>query len=187
MKKIYLFLLILALGVVCSACINTYAVNQLNKLAMKYSQEGNLEAAAARLESGVDLDGGVYETRYNLAVTYLDMNKCEEALEQINEAYNILQKDEPAIFYVQGAANACVAKNILDKQDEVNESTKSAFDKEAELYSISKKYVEHLNKSVEAFEKYMQLASVDDRNPDITNKINQYRDEIQTYSAKYNL
>lgn len=183
MKKIIVFLIVLIVGVICSACINTYAVNQLNKFAAKYSEDGNTEAAIARLESSIDLDGGIYETRYNLAVLYLDADKCDKALEQVDVAQGLIEKEEPALYYIRGAANACIAKNVLEKKNnpELDKLPNAAG--QVEQDNINKSYVEYLQKSVDAFEKYVQTASVNDRNPEIINRINGYRAEIQEYSV----
>lgn len=187
MKKILLFLLILIVGVFCSACINSYAVNQLNKVGMEYYEKGDLEAAASRLESSVDLDGGIYESRYNLAVVYLDLKKCDKALEQIEAAQNYINHEEPALYYIQGAANACLANDILNKRDEIDSLELPEVDKTLELNNNISSYVEHLQNAVDALEKYLQIVPTNERNSEVMDKINDYRNTIQEYSEKYNL
>ena len=63
MRKLLKFLLILFLGVISSACINNYAVYELNELAHEHLRNGDVDGAIARLVSSVDLDPNHYETR----------------------------------------------------------------------------------------------------------------------------
>jgi len=187
-RKVILLFLILGIGVISSACIHTVAVHQLNKVAMEYSNAGQFDKAASRLESSLDLDDKIYETRYNLAITYIDMDECNKAVEQINIAQNLIKdKDEPAIFYIQGLANACLAKSIYNKKNEDGEIEKIVYKDEAEANSKAKEYVDYLSKSVEALEKYIKIVSITDKNKEITDKINGYRAEIAEYSEKYSL
>lgn len=187
MKKILLFLLILMVGVFCSACINTYAINQLNKIGMEYYEKGDFDSAVARLESSVDLDGEVYESRYNLAVVYVGANKCDKALEQIELAKNYIKNEEPALYYIEGVANACMANNIFNKREEIKSSDLSGHDKRVELNLNTRSYVEYLQKAVDSLEEYLRVVSVNDRSAEVINKINDYRSTIQDYSEKYNL
>jgi hypothetical protein len=57
MRKLLQFLFILVLGVFCCACVNNFAVHELNQKAYKYMESGNTQAAISRLEASVDLDG----------------------------------------------------------------------------------------------------------------------------------
>ena len=184
MNRILLFLIILFAGVMCSACINSYAVSQLNKNAMEYSENGKLEEAASRLEASIDLDANVYETRYNLAVVYLEMRKCDKAIEQINVAQSILNKEEPAIYYIQGSAYACKANEILDVENAEDFKNMGREEKYQATIAVNKHYVENMTKAVDAFERYLKIASVNERNPEIVNKINDYRAEIAERSAE---
>ena len=111
MKKIFTFFIILTFAVLCSACINNYAVQQLNLKAKEYSDKGDLSSAAARLESSIDLDGNVYESHYNLAVIYVNLNKCDKALEQVKEAERISNSDSN-LFYINGLVHSCIADNM---------------------------------------------------------------------------
>ena len=65
MRKLLQFLAILVLGVFCCACVNTFAIQELNEKAQEYMEQGDIESALARLEASIDLGGDVYETRYN--------------------------------------------------------------------------------------------------------------------------
>ena len=118
MRKLLSFALLLLFGVLCSACVNNLAVHQLNQIAAEYLNEGDVHSAISRLEASVDLDGNNYESRYNLAVSYLRVGKCSQAVEQIDMA-NKLSKNEPAVHYTVGAAYNCLADQLYQKKNAV--------------------------------------------------------------------
>ena len=120
MRKLLSFLFILFLGVISSACVNMFAVSELNQIAKEYLEEGNIHAAISRLESSVDLDPDSYESRYNLAVSYLRVNNCDGALAQIQAALN-LSKNEPAALYTAGVAYTCVASEVYEKKRRIRQ------------------------------------------------------------------
>ena len=70
MKKALLLVSILFISVISTACINNFAVQELNNKAKGFMDKGDYQAAIERLKSSIDLDGSVFETRYNLAVAY---------------------------------------------------------------------------------------------------------------------
>ena len=185
MRRILLLLVILTIAVFCSACINNYAVQQLNQKAKKYSDQGDLASAASRLESSVDLDGNVFESRFNLAVTYIDMRQCEKALEQINAAMAISSKDA-AVYYVNGMANSCLADKITYDTDEKGTRIKREYEG-AEAYSKAREYVQYLKDANSAFSKYLELAPVTDQTKEIAQRIEINNNEITTYTAEYGL
>lgn len=147
MKNIFKFLFALFLGVLCCACVNTVAVHELNHKASQYLEEGNVNAAIARLEASVDLDGSVYESRYNLASAYMTNGQCENALEHITAALE-LKKNEPVVYYTHGVASLCVADKISEKQKEG-----------IALSDMEQNKVNELIKNANAsFDKYVSLA-----------------------------
>lgn len=147
MRNIFKFLFVLFMGVICCACVNTVAVHELNQKANKYLEDGNKEAAIARLEASVDLDANIYESRYNLASAYISIKKCEPALEHIEAAVE-LNKKEPIVHYTLGVAALCVADMMKENL------------KEGTVFSDSQqaRYVELIKKSNEGFSKYVTLA-----------------------------
>ena len=70
MKKVLFIVSILFVAVVSTACINNFAVQDLNAKAKAYMEKGDYQQAIERLKSGIDLDPSVFETHYNLAVAY---------------------------------------------------------------------------------------------------------------------
>jgi len=179
MKKIISFLIILMLAVLCSACINNYAVQQLNQKAKEFSDKGDLNSAASRLESSIDLDGSVFESRYNLAVVYIKLENCEKALEQIKEARN-LQPSDNSLNYVEGLANTCLADKLIDKDVDIDEHE----DDNNELsLGDAKNYINYLKNANSSFEKYLSQ----DKNDEVQLIIEKNNQLIDEYSNKYGI
>jgi len=165
MRKIFTFLLILFLAVFCSACVNNYAIYKLNTIASEYLNEGNSQAAISRLESSVDLDGNIYETRYNLAVAYYNTQQCDKALNEISIAKTLLST-EPAVFYMDGVINECMASNIEIKKN----------DKDVTEKTVNK--INFYKKANLSYENYLRLAPNSDDSNSVNQKINQNNEEI---------
>lgn len=149
MKKLLSFLAVMFLAVMCSACVNTLAVHELNQAAADYMEKGDPKSAIARLESSVDLDDSIYETRYNLAVAYLEVEDCTRALENIKVAQKLAPK-EPTVYYTLGVANSCEAEKYCKAKDENLETL--VFDP-----VDGEKCTQYLKEANSAFEKYLEL------------------------------
>ena len=80
MKKTLLLLSILFIAVISTACINNFAVQELNNKAKAYLDNGDYLSAINRLESSIDLDNTIFETHYNLAVAYTMAENFEKAV-----------------------------------------------------------------------------------------------------------
>ncbi|MBR2068818.1 MAG: tetratricopeptide repeat protein [Candidatus Gastranaerophilales bacterium] len=186
MKKLLCFLTILFVGVFCSACINNYAVQQLNKMAKKYLDEGDLAAAAARLESSIDLDGNIYESRYNLASLYMDMGICDKALSQINEASKLIE-NEPAVYYIQATANVCLADRIYNAKMLDGSTKKIVYTNKKEAAEKAIDYVKYLTDANTAFNEYLKLATTTEETQDIATQISINNSNIQKISSVYKL
>ncbi len=148
MKKLLSFLAILILGVLTSACMNNFAIHELNELAKTYIDKGDVESAISRLESSIDLDENIYETRYNLAVAYLKVDNCQKALDNIKKAKELSPK-EPSVYYTLGVAYNCAADKIKNQE-------KSETLEEKELYN------DYLAEANAAYQQYIELAPDND-------------------------
>ena len=184
MRKLLSFLFILMLGVFTSACVNTFAVHELNQIAAEYLEEGQIDAVISRLESSVDLDENVYESRYNLAVAYMRKNMCKEALEHIAVA-DKLTKNEPAVHYTYGVASHCVAEKILNPKDangnEINTDNYTPIDK----YKIQQNYIAHLEVAIKHLDIYSKLAPNADDTKDVISLVNKWQIELNEAKIKY--
>ena len=56
MKKAFLLATILLISVITTACINNFAVQELNNKAKTFMEQGDYISAIERLKSSVDLD-----------------------------------------------------------------------------------------------------------------------------------
>lgn len=157
MKKLTSFLILLFLGVITSACVNTFAVHELNERAVKFTQEGDYQKAIARLESAIDLDESVYETRYNLAVAYIGNNDCEKALESIEKAQSLLKDEDSSLLYSKGVAYDCLADKLINKKDDDGEEIKIIYKNPQEKFEAENKYIDYLTKANENYERYIEL------------------------------
>lgn len=86
MKRIFLLTTILFITVVSTACVNNLAIQELNNKAQQYMEKGDTKSAICRLEASLDLDGNVFETRYNLGIAYLNVKEYEKAVETLTKA-----------------------------------------------------------------------------------------------------
>ncbi|MBR1461003.1 tetratricopeptide repeat protein [bacterium] len=98
MKKVLLLVSILLVAVISTACINNFAVQDLNNKAQTYMQKGDYAQAIERLKSSIDLDPTIFETHYNLAVAYTQSEDYINAVEEYKKAIEI-KSDVPEVYY----------------------------------------------------------------------------------------
>lgn len=171
MKKLLSFLAILLFGVMCSACVNTLAVHELNQAAADYMEKGDIKSAISRLESSIDLDDSIYETRYNLAVAYLEDKNCPKALEHIMAAEK-LAPNEKNVYYTLGVAYNCEAdKYCAAKNPELQTLIMSTVDKN--------KCEDYSKKASVAFKKYLELAPDADDAEEVSKLIEMNEDMVK--------
>ena len=89
MKKALILVSVLFISVVSTACINKFAVQELNNKAKSYIEQGDYQNAIERLKSSVDLDESVFETHYNLAVAYTQAEDYANAIESFKKAIEL--------------------------------------------------------------------------------------------------
>ncbi len=144
MKKALLLVSILFVSVISTACINNFAVQELNSKAKVYLDEGNYSEAIARLKSSADLDNTIFETHYNLAVAYTQAEDYPNAIVSYQKAIE-LDPEKPDSYYSLAVAEENLANNlengstILDENgapvsaEEVAEPEQNALDMAANL------------------------------------------------------
>lgn len=185
MRKIFVFLAILFVSVMSSACINNFAIQELNTKAKEYLDKGDYDEAIKRLESSVDLDENVFETRYNLAVAYVGKENFEAAVNELKAAAR-LNPANPDVYYTLGVALEGEGyKKINDEPKEPdsedlpgdNGDKNKVFEtKEEADYSISR-----LNEAIGAYKKYLETA----KNPQDAEKVTEHIKELQEDVEKY--
>ncbi len=120
MKKAFLLAVILFISVVSTACINNFAVQELNNKAKDFMDKGDYASAIERLKSSVDLDGSIFETRYNLAVAYTKAEDYANAVQAYNDAIK-LNPDFADAYYSLAVCEENLAKDIISGDVIVND------------------------------------------------------------------
>lgn len=120
MKKAFLLASILFISVISTACINNFAVQELNNKAKDFMDKGDYVSAIERLKSSVDLDASVFETQYNLAVAYTKAEDYPNAVKTYNDAIK-LNPDFADAYYSLAVAEENLAKDIISGEVKVND------------------------------------------------------------------
>ena len=192
MKKLSLFLAILFVSVLCTACINNIAVQELNNKAQEYMQKGDVKSAICRLESSVDLDGSIFETRYNLAVAYIEAQEFQKAQKELEEALKINPEYADAYFSLAIAQENNALKVLEEDEDEQEDIEIVVQDSEQEeVENISKEDVTYLVKTldeaIKSYRKYLELKPQCEDKEQVLNQISSLEDTMTKYAQKYEI
>ena len=148
MKKALLLASILFVSVMSTACINNFAVQELNSKAKIYMEEGDYKAAIERLKSSIDLDDTIFETHYNLAVAYTQAEDYANAIAAYKEAIN-LEPDMPDSYYSLAVAEENLTVDLKSGTVRLNEDgeiyTPDDLTDEVEKYEPSDAVLEKIN------------------------------------------
>ena len=120
MKKAFLLASILFISVISTACINNFAVQELNNKAKDFMDKGDYVSAIERLKSSVDLDGSIFESQYNLAVAYTKAEDYSNAIKTFQTAIK-LNSDFADAYYSLAVCEENLAKDIISGAVKVNE------------------------------------------------------------------
>lgn len=195
MKKAFLLVLILFVSVISTACINNFAVQELNNKAKGYLDKGDYENAISRLKSSIDLDGTFFETHYNLGIAYTQAEKYPEAVETFKNATKL----RPAFadtYYSLAVAQENFAKGIIDGTLKAKDDNDDADDvktkeddsklgKPKKLSDEEKAQVAQLlNDSVQSYSSYLEKnPDAQDKN-DVVEKIEYLKTQIVQYAPE---
>lgn len=139
MKKAFLLASILFISVISTACINNFAVQELNNKAKDFMDKGDYVSAIERLKSSVDLDGSVFETQYNLAVAYTKAEDYSNAIKTYAAAIK-LNPDFADAYYSLAVCEENLAKDIISGAVKVNDDGTiekvEEIDNEAEVVKV---------------------------------------------------
>ena len=186
MRKLLKFLFILFLGVISCACVNVIAVHELNEKAAKLINEGDLEGAISRLVASIDLDGNIYETRYNLATAYISLGECEKAIEHAKKAVEIMEK-EPIAHFTLGSACVCASEKIFEKVDENGQIEKIKFSSQRDKDDAYKHYIELLELANKSLEMYLTILPNAEDADNVNRLINENKDKLTQVSKEYSV
>lgn len=172
------FTMIVLMGLLCSACVNTPAVYKLNKIAVNYLSEGQVDAAISRFEASIDLDPNVYESRYNLATVYIQKNECEKAYMHIVEALKIVD-DEPAAYYTHAVATMCLYDKLVQLENSANDKKVNTL-RDVEIQTdLNKKCINLLREATSSFDMYTKLAPTAEDTQTVISKVRKNNAEIE--------
>lgn len=187
MKKAFLLASILFISVISTACINNFAVQELNNKAKDFMDKGDYVSAIERLKSSVDLDGSVFETQYNLAVAYTKAEDYENAIKTYDDALK-LNPDFADAYYSRAVCEENLAKDIISGQIIVNDDgslEKTVIDeenpKDSALTERAKTEIcDLLDSATNDYKTYLDKTNEDS----ITEKIEELESMIETYKAE---
>lgn len=189
MKKAFLLATILFISVISTACINNFAVQELNNKAQDFMEKGDYVSAIERLKSSVDLDGSIFETQYNLAVAYTKAEDYANAIKTYNDAIK-LNPDFPDSYYSLAVCEENLAKDIIagnvkvnddDSIEKVEISEDDTIVKDVKLSENASKMVTTLlNNSISDYQIYLDKSSTSDDRSYVEDKIK----ELQMLLAK---
>ena len=173
MKKAILLLCVLSISVISTACINNFAVQELNNKAMTLLEEGNYDEAISRLKSSIDLDDSIFESHYNLAVAYTKSEDYINAMKSYQKAIT-LRPEFADSYYSLAVAEENLSIDlsngllVLDDNGELKKAEPQESEDEDSgkilLTDAEKTYIETLQKdAVKNYNLYLSKAeNVDD-------------------------
>lgn len=186
MKKALLLVSILFVSVISTACINNFAVQELNSKAQQYMQEGDYEAAIARLKSSVDLDDTIFETHYNLAVAYTENEEYNNAIDSFKHAIE-LNSDLADTYYSLAIAQSNLAVDLVKGEVRIAEDGSlykpepSELEKETTEYKPSQEVLNKIselnNDAIANFNTYLEKAPQASDYKEVQDKIKELRDK----------
>jgi len=190
MKKAFLLVTILFVSVISTACINNFAVQELNNKAKTYLDSGDFDSAIGRLKSSIDLDSTIFESHYNLGIAYTQAEKYPEAVESFQKAIK-LKPDFADTYYSLAVAQENYAKGVIDgslkekgKEQKASETSELQSAERKLTKEEKQKVVELLNSSIESYNAYIEKgAAIKDRK-DVEDKIDYLKAQIIKYSPE---
>lgn len=180
MRKALLLLSILFVSVISTACINNFAVQELNSKAKIYLEEGDYKAAIERLKSSIDLDDTIFETHYNLAVAYTQAEDYANAMEAYKKAIE-LNPDMADIYYSLAVAEGNLAIDLhngavrIDEDGSLYTPENNDLDEdEFKADEVVENYISDLNAdAVKNYEIYLEKAPASPDAAEVKKKINE--------------
>ena len=172
MKKSFLLASILFISVISTACINNFAVQELNNKAKTFMDKGDYASAIERLKSSVDLDGSVFETQYNLAVAYTKAEDYANAIKTYNDAIKLNPNFADAYYSLavceENLAKDIISGNVIVNDDDTIEKAEETDEEDVQDKELSrnaaKMLTNLLNSSISDYQIYLDKGqNIDDR------------------------
>lgn len=194
MKKALLLVSILSISVFSTACINNFAVQELNNKAKTFMEQGDYQGAIERLKSSIDLDDTIFESHYNLAVAYTQSEDYINAIPAYQKAIE-LKPDFADAYYSLAVALESLAVSIDSGDVSVNENgeiVEPDIDSNSELSNVDDislqpktlsphaKKVKNdlLTEAVNNYNKYLEIAQNPQDADDVKAKVKSLQEQI---------
>lgn len=136
------------MSVITTACINNYAIQELNNKAKAYIDKGETETAICRLKTSLDLDDNIYQTHYNLAVAYVALEQYEDASKELKKTLELNPEFYDA-FYTIAVVKEALAYNNLEGEEEAKTETQATLFNHMAQEAVDA-YNEYLVKDIKA-------------------------------------
>lgn len=186
MKKAFLLILILMVSVISTACINNFAVQELNNKAQEFLNKGDYENAISRLKSSIDLDDTIFESHYNLGIAYTHAQQYPEAIDEFEKAIK-LNSSRDVAYYSIAVAYENYAKDIINPpvKEEDTENEEVSIPEKKDLTAEDKQQICDLfSKAVDSYEKYLEITTDNSQTDAVKAKISYLQEEITKYSQE---
>lgn len=193
MKKAILLLAILTISIFSTACINNFAVQELNSKAKVFMDKGDYQGAIARLKSSIDLDPSIFESYYNLAVAYTKDEDYSNAIDAYNHAIKLNPEFADA-YYSLAVCEENLAEDLISgyvKLDsdgsyiKLTEDEVSKLQGKPKLDKVTKSSVYSLfTKAEEDYTTYISKSKDKASIEDAQNKINELKSMSNEYEEK---
>lgn len=188
MKKAFLLVVILFVAIMSTACINNFAVQELNSKAKTYLDKGDYDNAINRLKSSVDLDPTIFETHYNLGIAYTQAERYPEAVETFQKAIK-LKPDFADAYYSLAVAQENYAQGIVS--GEINKDKSLAKEDAGESHKPQKLTKEQetqvaklLTDSISSYSTYLEKGKNIDDKKEVEDKIEYLKTQLAKYSTE---
>lgn len=188
MKRAILIVTVLFIAVISTACINNFAVQELNNKAKIYLENGDYDAAINRLQSSIDLDSTIFETHYNLGVAYIKNKQYKKAIEALSKALD-LNSEYADSYYSLAVAQESYAQELLDANSETSAVTSEdnddvedvKVDEDIKKMSAEQRKltaIELYTNAVASYKKYLLKSNDAKDSEDINNQIKSIEEEL---------
>lgn len=184
MKRVLLVAGVLFISVVSTACINNFAVQELNTKAKEFIENGDYTSAVERLKSSIDLDSSAYESYYNLAVAYTKLDDYSNAVDNYKKVIQI-KPDFADAYYSLAVCEENVITDIEEGYLFVDEEGKLAKfenpDKKKRKLSDADnaRIAELVQDAVQNYEKYLSLSPEATDKDAVQERINELNTKVQ--------
>ena len=182
MQKLLSILLLLFISVITTACINNFAVQELNNKAKEYLDKGDTQTAICRLKSSLDLDNTIYETHYNLGIAYLNAKEYDNAIKHFDETLE-LKPNFSSVYFSKGVTYEEMFYEVTDDNDDID-SAKDEKETETNDNDIKLSPNDLLLKSIENYKLYLENEKEPSDYNDVSQKIKELEDKLSQLNEK---